>query len=282
MLRTLTIAAGSFLLSSVLVSAQESFVTGADFAQATGEAKLSTLKRLVVRDAPIEPTALAETLRAGAGDANPAIRSAAMAVLASRGLMVQMTRGGPSDTAKRGWLQERPELLKLRPTVEALLADSVPDVRFQAVSALQALDFDGGGVYGKRLTVETVRTLARHYAGEQTVRVRRAVVSVLGGAAATVPEAQKVLSQATTDAAAEVRQVALLGLMEAGPATGLPAVTRALVDPDPMVRKQAAALVLRAGPAAKPYVADIERALRRADADATTRQNLATALERLR
>lgn len=272
----------TLMLLSGVAAAQEPLLTGADFARASGDVKVAHLRRLGVHESQVEPKALAATLRIASADLNAAVRAGAMEALAVRAGSAPPRKGPSTDARTRSWQRVRTELLGLRSTVVDLLRDSGPDVRYRAVSALQALDFDGTGVLGQKLNPETVRTLGRRYAVEAAVRVRLLMVTVLRGTATSVPESHQFLRAAVRDSSAQIRHSALLGLMEVGPPAALSSAVAALGDQDTTVRKQASIAIVQAGPAAKPYVPAIEAALEKGEADATIRQNLTTVLSGLK
>jgi HEAT repeat protein len=152
-----------------------------------------------------------------------------------------------------------------------------PGVRRSAAFALGQMGQNAFGAIGpltRRLEAETdptVRAAVASALGDLTVdeAVRRIIWKDAG------PTLQKLLE---TSGDAEVRRSAAYALgavgEDAGPATG--ALTRALGDPNPMVKQNAAWALGRLGPAADPAVDDLVGLL--TDPDALVRRDAAAAL----
>jgi len=273
------IAVGFGLLSAATTAAQRSPVPLTEAERAIRTEKGAVLVAALKRESPIEPERLAEVIRVALVDTDAAIRELAVATISARNLAPTLQRS--SAEVKSEWERERPALQRLRPMVVQALDDENARVREGAVGALQSFDFDGTQPYGRMLSAETTVLLARRYGREPSPTGRAVIVSVLGGSAKQNPAALDTLRAATRDEAAMVRQVALKGMMESGPEAGLPAVVAAFTDSDAIVRGEAAAQLMRAGTAAKPYVRQIEAALKN-ESDGATRANLTRVAERLR
>jgi len=267
------------LLCAVPTAAQRSPVPLTQAETAIRAQKGAVLRAALMRESPIEPERLAESIRAALADNDAAIRELALATVSARTVVPTFTTS--SAEMKREWEQERPEVQRLRPMIVRALDDENEGVRQAAVGALQSLDFDGTQAYGRTLSAETTALLARRYGREPSPTGRVVIVSVLGGSAKQNPAALNTLRAATRDQAAMVRQVALKGMMEGGPAAALPIVVAALTDADAIVRGEAAAQLMMAGAATKPYVRQIEAALKN-ESDGATRANLTRLVERLR
>ena len=194
-------------------------LTSQEFAQASATEKRALLRALFERKIPIDTGQLVDTIRVAAGDADARIRQQALVTLTGRsvGLLLSKDRNAMGD-----WIQERPAILQLRPTIERALADGDGNVRASAVAALQAIDFDGIQPLGRQLSPETASALASRYGVETFVEARRTIIQVLGGGAASSAVARQTVMAATRDPEPTIRELARRALADSGPPTPRP------------------------------------------------------------
>jgi hypothetical protein len=148
-------------------------------------------------------------------ETDSAIRELALATVSARTVVPTFTTG--SAEMKSEWERERPALQRLRPMVVQALDDENEGVRRGAVGALQSLDFDGTGAYGRTLGADTTASLASRYGREPSPAVRSFIVAVLGAGGQHNPAALNTVRAATRDEAPTVREVALRAMKELEP-----------------------------------------------------------------
>jgi hypothetical protein len=203
------------LLCGPVTAAQRSPVPLTEAERAIRADKAAVLRAALMRESPIEPERLSESIRVALVDTDWAIRELALATVSARTLVPTFTTS--SAEMKREWARERPEVQRLRPMVVRALDDENENVRRGAVGALQSLDFDGTQVYGRWLSAETTESLTRRYRSEPSPTVRSSIIAVLGGSAKLNPVAHSTLRAATRDVAPAVREMALRAMSELEP-----------------------------------------------------------------
>jgi hypothetical protein len=145
-------------------------------------------------------------------DTDFAIRELALATVSGRAVVPALTLGAAE--MKSEWQRERLALQRLRPMFVQRLDVEHESGRRAAVGALQSLDFDGTGLYGRTLSAETTASLAGRYSRELEADVRSFIVAVLGAAARQNPAALNTVRAASRDEAATVREMARRAMEE--------------------------------------------------------------------
>ena len=203
------------LLCAATTAAQRSPVPPTEAERAIRAEKGAFLRAALMRESPVEPERLAESIRVALVDTDWAVREMALATISARNLVPSFTTS--SAETRREWEGERPAMQRMRPVVLRALDDENENVRRGAVGALQSLDYDGTHAYGRWLSVETTEALTRLYRREPSPSVRTFIVAVLGGSAKQNPAAVSTLRAATRDEAPTVRELALRAMNELQP-----------------------------------------------------------------
>ncbi len=243
----------------------------AAFEAAGPQTKVKTMDQLLMRGQAFGATDAIDLLRAGLVDADPGVKLGALAVIVGWTIVPGLSQ---PDLV--------PAVRELGPLVTALLQDPDARVREESVLALGALDgFDPDAPKKRlRLSQNTVNQMAALYFRERSAIVRSAIAKALGiSATDDSPEVRSVILAGLDDPSAGVRQYALMGAERLQLREALPALAKALRDPEAYVRFLAAkAMAAYDEPG---YVQALEQALA-VETDPTPRAQIQRALEMLR
>jgi hypothetical protein len=250
------VLAMTFLAASA-AAVPELPVTPEAFATATTQAKREALSQIARHALELPPGDVVAVLKAGLLDVDLDVRRQALNAVAShaagqlfltpepppsrrsRGVTPPADPPALQDRVRRAWLNERPLMSDLRPSVLATLADLDPGLRRNAVFALVCLDFDGG--QGEpALREQTIADLAAAFRRERAGSVRAEIVKSLALTPQDTPELRQLVLQALDDPHGDVRRHALVGVERLPVEAALPKVLAALRDPDAYIRFLAA------------------------------------------
>ena len=232
-----------FLVSGSSGIAQDLPVSVKDFDAASIEVKRKVLTGIAIYSVELPVADAIALLKAGLLDADRDVRRVGLSAVAMRASGTQWTAHQPEARRERireEWANERPLLVELRPHVLAALNDPDPDIRDDAVFALERMDFK----IGDReliLSEQTVADFAARYAPETVGRVRGKIVQGFAVSPVDFPKLREVLLDALEDPHAWVRYQAFVGAKRLELAAALPKAISALAgDPDAQVRRSAA------------------------------------------
>jgi HEAT repeat protein len=162
--------------------------------------------------------------------------------------------------------------------IRLLRFDSAEAVRLEAVTALVSLDFN---VVAPDVEVAqaTQQLIIERFYVDLSARVRAKIVAGFGtDTTADSIAIRKLLTDAFADPDYRVRHAAMSGVDKLDRGIALSLVVKQLEDPHRGVRAQAASVLLKFGPVASTYRADIEQHLKR-ERDLQVRELLQTLVD---
>lgn len=238
------------------------------------------LKRATLNDLAAlrySPTAdsVMEMIAAGLTDADSDVRLSAIYAAAGRASAARF--GGSAEIGALG-IDERPQLLRLRPLVIWALTDLTDRVRQGAVIALVNLEYEPGRATNDVLLKEdSAAALRRQFAVESSALVRTEIVKTFALTSLHSRGRDDLLVRAVDDPDAGVAHFAVMGIGRSTPHVALPRVVALLVHGSREVRVQVGQALAAYGAAATPYLGEIAAALT-AERDDIVRNTLEGAL----
>ena len=258
-------------------AAQPASKPAEDFKSSTAVDKKGVLTDIIRHKLAASAENIADLIRLGLKDPDPAVREGALAAIVSRAAGVTFA---PNSAAAADWLRDRAAIQKLRPQTAAALRDQDERVRLEAITALASLDFDAAA---PELNVSraTQALLIERFYRDASASVRAKIVNGFGtdSGVGSAP-AQQLLRDAFQDRDYHVRHAASIGALKLGD-EGVQHLIEQLNDHNRAVRLRAGSVLSKAGSVASGHVADIQAALSR-ERDPEVQQELRAALSTIR
>lgn len=242
------------------LSAQDPAASAEAFAAAEVGAKKRIFADIAQQRLRKPSSEIARIIKVGLDDRDRDVRSGALSALTGHALLVVSAgRSHASAGQSEQWRTEHAPLRELRPSVLALLRDSDPRLRREAVRALGILDLEPGP--GLTLTESTVDDLITHYADEDHNDVKVEIMKALALSKGDYASSRNLFLSGLDDADRGVRDYALLGAERLKLPAALDKAADLLRDPDRNRRLVAVGIMGSFEAQASGHVAALERAL---------------------
>lgn len=182
----------------------------------------------------------------GLSDPDERVRLSALWAFVSR---VSGERFSRSAAARQVSTAERPLLVPLKGLILPNVTSRNPNVRYAALAALGALDYQPGRP-GLKLSDDLIALLATRYGQEENVMVRNEIVKALA-LDGTAVAGQPFLVQALADSAESIVVTAIRGIAEHRMVEQIPRLAQMLSRAEPDVRLGVATALIAFGPVAR-------------------------------